>query len=60
LTGEGLAKWSSSDAGCRFVERLLTVVQTLRLQKRPVLAYLKATLIAHRTGQAKPQLALVA
>jgi transposase len=48
-----------SDAGCRFVERLLTVVQTLRLQKRPVLAYLTATLIAHRTGQATPELALV-
>jgi transposase len=26
-----------SEAGCRFVERILTVVQTLRLQKRPVL-----------------------
>src|SRR5205823_3919524 len=37
-----------SDSGCRFVERLLTVVQTLRLQKRPVLQYLKETLIAHR------------
>ena len=29
-----------SAAGCRFVERMLTVVQTLRLQKRPVLDYL--------------------
>jgi transposase len=29
---------SQSAAGCRFVERLLTVVQTLRLQQRPVLA----------------------
>jgi transposase len=47
------------DSGCRFVERLLTVVQTLRLQKRPVLTYLKQTLIAHRSGQAKPKLALV-
>src|SRR5208282_6263068 len=47
-----------SDSGCRFVERLLTVVQTLRLQKRPVLPYLKETLIAHRTGHAKPTLAL--
>src|SRR4051812_7730575 len=45
-----------SDAGCRFVERLLTVVQTLRLQKRPVLQYLKETLMAHRTGQAMPSL----
>jgi transposase len=48
-----------SDSGCRFVERLLTVVQTLRLQKRPVLDYLKETLVAHRSGQAKPKLALV-
>lgn len=47
-----------SDSGCRFVERLLTVVQTLRLQRRPVLQYLKETLIAHRTGQARPRLVL--
>jgi transposase len=45
-----------SDSGCRFVERLLTVVQTLRLQKRPVLQYLKETLIAHRAGQTTPKL----
>src|ERR1700687_4166401 len=47
-----------SESGCRFVERLLTVVQTLRLQKRSVLQYLKETLIAHRTGQAMPKLVL--
>lgn len=47
-----------SDSGCRFVERLLTVVQTLRLQKRPVHHYLKETLIAHRAGQAMPRLVL--
>lgn len=45
-----------SDSGCRFIERLLTVVQTLRLQRRPVLPYLKATLVAHRAGQAMPRL----
>jgi len=45
-----------SDSGCRFVERILTVVQTLRLQKRPVLQYLKAVLIALRNGEAKPKL----
>ena len=45
-----------SDSGCRFVERLLTVVQTLRLQKRPVLQDLKEALSAHRTGQAMPKL----
>jgi transposase len=47
-----------SDSGCRFVERLLTVVQTLRLQRRPVLSYLTALLQAHRTAQPKPKLAL--
>ena len=30
-----------SEAGCRFVERILTVVQTLRMQQRPVLDYLR-------------------
>src|SRR5207248_2955791 len=42
--------------GCRFVERMLTVVQTLRLQQRNVLNFLHDTLRAHRTGQALPQL----
>src|SRR5262249_12387063 len=45
-----------SDAGCRFVERILTVVQTLRLQKRPVLEFLHDSLLAHRQGQKAPQL----
>jgi hypothetical protein len=42
--------------GCRFVERLLTVVQSLRLQKRSVLALLHDTLCAHRTGTQMPRL----
>jgi transposase len=41
---------SASAAGCRFVERLLTVVQTRRLQGRPVLHYLYEALVAHRNG----------
>lgn len=41
----------SSVAGCRFVERILTVVQTLRLQKRRVLDFLHASLQAHRAGE---------
>jgi transposase len=45
-----------SAAGCRFTERMLTVVQTLRLQKRPVLDYLRRALIAHRSGLPAPQL----
>jgi transposase len=43
--------------GCRFVERILTVVQSLRLQKRSVLDYLTAALTAHRAGETAPQLA---
>lgn len=46
--------WSAE--GCRFVERMLTVVQTLRLQRRPVLDYLHQALIAHRTHQPAPKL----
>lgn len=45
-----------SEAGCRFVERILTVVQTRRLQGQNVLDYLHAALRAHRTGQPCPQL----
>ncbi len=39
-----------SPAGCRFVERMLTVVQTLRLQKRPVPEYLHRPIVAHLAG----------
>lgn len=45
-----------SEAGCRFVERILTVTQTLRLQKRPVLAFLYHSLVAHRSGLPAPVL----
>lgn len=45
-----------SDGGCRFVERMLTVVQTLRLQQRPVLAFLYESLSAHRAGHQAPSL----
>jgi transposase len=47
---------SHSEAGCRFVERLLTVVQTRRLQGRSVLAYLYEALVAHRKGLPAPSL----
>jgi len=43
-----------SAAGCQFVERMLTVVQTLRLQKRPVLDYLHHAIVAHRAGLPAP------
>jgi transposase len=45
-----------SEAGCRFVERILTVVQTRRLQDQNVLDYLHAALRAHRAGQPCPKL----
>ena len=47
-----------SEAGCRFVERILTVVQTLRLHKRPALDFLYESLSAHRSGQPAPRLLL--
>jgi transposase len=46
----------SSEAGCRYVERILTAVQTLRLQDRRVLEFLRQTLTAHRHGLPTPQL----
>lgn len=45
-----------SERGCRFVERVLTVVQTLRLQKRGVWRFLHNTLQATRAGQTPPRL----
>ncbi len=45
-----------SAAGCRFVERILTVVQTRRLQSASVLDYLHDALCAHRAGQPCPNL----
>lgn len=45
-----------SAAGCEFTARLLTVVQTLRLQKRPVLDYLAEALQAHRAQRTPPPL----
>jgi transposase len=45
-----------SESGCRFVERILTVVQTLRLQKRPVLEFLYQSLCSHRSGYPAPKL----
>jgi hypothetical protein len=45
-----------SAEGCRFVECILTAVQTLRLQGRPVLRYLHEDLVAHRHGLPTPSL----
>jgi transposase len=46
--------WSA--AGCRFVERILTVVQTRRLQGQNVLEYLHSALAAHRASQPCPKM----
>ena len=45
-----------SAGGCRFVERMLTVVQTRRLQGRSVLRYLYQAVVAHRNGLPAPSL----
>lgn len=45
-----------SEGGCRFVERILTVVQTRRLQGRSVLSYLHDALLAYRNGLKAPSL----
>jgi transposase len=45
---------SFSRGGCRFVERMLSVVQTLRLRKQNVMDYLTAALAAHRQHQTVP------
>jgi transposase len=41
----------NSAAGCRFVERILTVVQTCRLRERNVLEYLTRAVQEHRAGR---------
>jgi transposase len=47
---------SASDRGARYVERMLTVAQSLRLQKRRVLDFLVSSVEAHRRGSAAPSL----
>ncbi len=45
-----------SAAGCRFVERMLTVTQTLRLQNRNILHFLIEAVHNHRTSLPIPSL----
>jgi transposase len=47
---------SQSDRGCRFAERMLTVVTTLRLRGKAVLDYLSRAVEAHRAGLPAPSL----
>jgi transposase len=51
-----IAFGSQSANGCHFVERILTVVGTLRLQKRPVLEFLENCLRARRDDRQPPKL----
>jgi transposase len=45
-----------SAAGCRFVERILTVVQTCRLKKKNTLEYLASAVCARRNSRPCPSL----
>lgn len=47
---------SASPAGSRFVERMLTVSETLRAQGRSILDFLEASIRAHRLGSPHPSL----
>jgi transposase len=47
---------SRSDNGRRFVERILTAVQSRRLQKRPVFSFLVEAVSAHRAGRPAPSI----
>jgi transposase len=46
----------NSVSGCRFVERILTVVQTCRLNASNTLEYLAKAIHAHRSGKTCPSL----
>jgi transposase len=46
----------NSEAGCRFVERILTVVQTCRLTERNIVEYLRQAVQAHRASKPCPRL----
>ena len=47
---------TDSEQGSRFVERILTVMTTLLLQRRNVLDYVMSACQAHRHGQPAPSL----
>ncbi len=51
-----LSYGTQSEAGSRFVERILTVVETCRQQARHPLEYLRQAVIAYRTGHPAPSL----
>ncbi|OWK41120.1 hypothetical protein FRUB_05012 [Fimbriiglobus ruber] len=46
--------------GSRYVERIWTVIASCRRQKRNILAFLTAAVVADRNGTARPSLVPVA
>ena len=53
-----LSHGTQSDAGSRFVERILTVVETCRQQHQNPLDFIQQAVTAHRRGQLSPSLTL--
>jgi transposase len=45
---------SHSEGGCRYVERMLSVIQTLKLRGQDVLGYVASAVAAYRRGEAAP------
>ncbi len=53
---QGQFRNGQREPGTRFVERILTVVATLRLQRRNVLDYVTSAYQAHLLGRPAPSL----
>jgi transposase len=51
-----LTHGTQSERGSRFIERILSAVETLRKQKRGVLVFLEEALVAHESGRPSPSL----
>lgn len=47
---------SDSEAGSRFVERMLTVSETLKVQKRNVIDFIHQSIVTFKTGEQQPSL----
>jgi transposase len=47
---------TQSEAGSQFVQHMLTVAETCRLQRRPVLAFVRSAVLAYRAGLSAPSL----
>ena len=47
---------SDSESGSRFVERMLTVAETLKVQKRNVIDFLQQSIVTFKAGESQPSL----